>query len=107
MKEATVPSQFEEDACVLRTNLFFHPFSLVMSLVFPVREMKDKLLSKWKKQDFTNVQTVHLKAPDGKIVFASHTLQYDFLCEKGEAFLLLNSRTKMKGIYAFHLLGDL
>lgn len=82
MKEVTIPSQFDEDACVLRTNLFFHPFSLVMSLVFPVRETKDKLLSKWKKQDFTNMQTVRLKAPDGKIVIAFNIHLFDFLCKK-------------------------
>lgn len=82
IKEVTIPSHFEDDASVLRTNLFFHPFSLVMSLVFPVREMKDKLLAEWKKQDFTNMQTVRLKAPDEKIVFALNTNLFVFFANK-------------------------
>lgn len=94
MSEATIPSQFEEDASVRRTNLFFHPFSLVMSLVFPVRETKDKLLPTWKRQDFTNMQAVHLRAPDGKIVFAPHTLQFDIRCN--EEISIVKQHKKLK-----------
>lgn len=36
--EQTLPSQL--DVSLLLMNLFFHPFIFVMSLVFPVREMK-------------------------------------------------------------------
>lgn len=38
-EEQSLPSQLGEVSLPL-INLFFHPFILVMSLVFPVREMK-------------------------------------------------------------------
>lgn len=38
--EKTSPSQLDRDVSLLLMNLFFHPFIFVMSLVFPVREMK-------------------------------------------------------------------
>lgn len=38
--EQPLPSPLEEDVSLPFTNLFFHPFIFVMSLVFPVLEMK-------------------------------------------------------------------